>query len=212
MFAALEPRQALFATLGSACVVNGVMLAGARPPAVRWRAAGTALAFGVPGFLLGAAVVGGISRERLQVAVGVAVVLAVLARAWHPGVIGPGPRRTAARATAGLTAGVLTTTVSANGPPIAIWMDAEGASPREFRDTLQVVFGAFNLAGMAALATHELPRAHTLAVTALLLPGLLVGLRAGRRLAPRLTPDAARRLALAVVGVTGVASIVAGLL
>jgi len=166
----------------------------------------------LPGFVAGAAIIGGISKSHLQVAVGIAVVVAVLARAWHPGVLPPGPRRSAARAVAGFTAGLLTTTVSASGPPLALWMDAEGATPREFRDTLNVLFGVCNLVGMVVLAIGEPPHGRTVAVTLLLLPGLVAGLIVGRRIAPRLAPATARRLALAVVGTTGVASVLAGLL
>ena len=211
LFAALEPRQALYATLCSALVLNGLMLVGTRP-VVRGRAAGVALVWAGPGFIAGAAVIGRITRPHLQVAVGIAVVATVLARAWHPGVIADGPRRWVVRAVAGLTAGVLTTTISSNGPPLALWLDAEGVRGREMRDTLQVLFAGFNLAGVGALAFHELPRASTAAVGALLLPGLVAGLIAGRRLEPRLAPATARRLALAVICATGAGSVLAGLL
>jgi len=211
LFAVLEPRQALYAVLLSALVLNGLMLVGSRP-VVRTRAAGTVLLWALPGFVAGAALVGYISRSHLQVAVGIAVVLAVLARAWHPGVVTDPRRRSVIRAGAGLSSGLLTTTISANGPPLALWLDAEGTRGRELRDTLQVLFIGFNLAGAAALAVHELPRSHTMAVTALLLPGLVAGLVAGRRLAPRLSPATARHLALAVICATGAGSVVAGLL
>ena len=211
LFAVLEPRQALYAVLLSALVLNVLMLVGSRPM-VRTRAAATVTLWAVPGFVVGAALVGHISRSNLQIAVGIAVVLAVLARAWHPGVVAKGRRRSVVRAGAGLGSGVLTTTISANGPPLALWLDAEGARGREMRDTLQVLFAGFNLAGVVALAVHELPASHTLAMTALLLPGLVAGLIAGRRLAPRLSPATARRLALAVICATGAGSVVAGLL
>ncbi len=211
LFAALEPRQALYATLCSALVLNGLMLLGTRP-VVRTRGLSAALLWAVPGFIAGAAIVGGISRSHLQIAVGVAVVLAVLARAWHPGVVSDGPRRAAVRAGAGLFAGFLTTTISSNGPPLALWLDAEGVRGRELRDTLQVLFAVCNLAGIGALALHELPRSHTFLMTAVLLPGLVAGLVAGRRIAPRLAPATARRLALGVICATGVGSVLAGLL
>lgn len=212
LVAALEPRQAIFAALGSAFVLNWLMLVGVGRPHVRREGAATVLVWSLPGFVAGAAIIGGISKSHLQVAVGIAVVVAVLARAWHPGVLPPGPRRSAARAVAGFTAGLLTTTVSASGPPLALWMDAEGATPREFRDTLNVLFGVCNLVGMVVLAIGEPPHGRTAAVTLLLLPGLVAGLIVGRRIAPRLAPATARRLALAVVGTTGVASVLAGLL
>ena len=69
LFAVLEPRQALYAVLLSALVLNGLMLVGSRP-VVRTRAAGTVLSGRCPGFVAGAALVGYISRSHLQVAVG----------------------------------------------------------------------------------------------------------------------------------------------
>ena len=80
------------------------------------------------------------------------------------------------------------------------------------RDTLQVLFLAFNVAGLAALAFHELPAGPTAALTALLLPGLVAGLVVGSRIAPRLAPATARRLALGVICATGAGSVLAGLL
>jgi uncharacterized membrane protein YfcA len=212
LVAVLEPRQAIFAALASAFVLNWLMLVGAGRPHVRGDGVPTVLLWALPGFVAGAVIIGSISKSHLQVAVGVAVIIAVLARAWHPGVLPPGPRRSAARAVAGLTAGLLTTTVSASGPPLALWMDAEGATPREFRDTLNVLFAICNFVGMAVLAFSELPHRRTVAVTLILLPGLVTGLVIGRRVAPRLMPATARRLALGVVGTTGVASVLAGLL
>jgi uncharacterized membrane protein YfcA len=212
LVAELEPRQAIFAALGSAFVLNILMLVGAGRPHVRRQGAATVLAWAVPGFVIGATIIRSISRPALQVTVGVAVIAAVLARAWHPGVLAAGPRRTAARVAAGFSAGILTTTVSASGPPLALWMDAEGPTPREFRDTLNVMFGVCNAVGAMVLALDGLPHRRTVAITLLLLPGLVGGLVLGRRLAPRLSPSTARRLALAVVGTTGVASVVAGLL
>jgi len=79
-------------------------------------------------------------------------------------------------------------------------------------DTLNVMFGVCNAVGAMVLALDGLPHRRTVAITLLLLPGLVGGLVLGRRLAPRLSPSTARRLALAVVGTTGVASVVAGLL
>jgi uncharacterized protein len=212
LVAALEPRQAIFAALASAFVLNWLMLAGVGRPHIRRDGVPTVLVWALPGFLAGAAIIGGISKAHLQVAVGIVVVAAVAGRAWHPGVLPPGPRRSLVRAVAGFAAGLLTTTVSASGPPLALWMDAEGATPREFRDTLNLLFAICNFVGMAVLALAELPHRRTLAVTLLLLPGLVVGLVAGRRVAPRLSPISARRLALGVVGTTGVASVIAGLL
>src|SRR4051794_31950433 len=188
------------------------MLVGAGRPHVRAQGTTTVLAWAVPGFVAGAAIIRSISRPHLQVAVGVVVIAAVLVRAWHPHVVAPGPRRTAVRTAAGFSAGLLTTTVSASGPPLALWIDTEGPTPREFRDTLNVLFGVCNLVGAAVLALDGLPHGRTGAITLLLLPGLAGGLVLGRWTAPRLTTSAARRLALAVVGTTGVASVVAGLL
>jgi uncharacterized protein len=212
LVAALEPRQAIFAALGSAFVLNCLMLVGVGRPHVRRDGVATVLVWALPGFAVGAAIIGAISKSHLQVVVGIAVVVAVLARAWHPGVLPPGPRRSTVRAVAGFAAGLLTTTVSASGPPLALWMDAEGATSRQFRDTLNVLFAVCNLVGIGVLAVGELPHRRTVAVTLFLLPGLVAGLVGGRRVAPRLAPATARRLALAVVGTTGAASVLAGLL
>ncbi len=209
LFAALEPRQALFAGLSSAIVVNVLMLGGRRP-VVHARPAALVLAAAFPGLAAGAAVVGLVAKHDLQVAVGVAVLAAVLARLWHPGVL-IGSARAVARLGAGAVAGFLTTTVSTNGPPLALWLDAERVEPRVARDTLQVLFGALNLTGICLLLVHERPQGEAIAVAVALVPLLAIGVRAGRRLATRLDETGARRAALAIIAATGLLSVIVGL-
>ena len=151
------------------------MLVGSRPM-VRTRAAATVTLWAVPGFVVGAALVGHISRSNLQIAVGVAVVAAVLARAWHPGVVAEGRRRSVVRAGAGLASGVLTTTISANGPPLALWLDAEGVPrPRDARHAAGAVRRLQPGGGRCPRRCTSCPRRTRLAMTALLLPGLVAG-------------------------------------
>jgi uncharacterized membrane protein YfcA len=112
---------------------------------------------------------------------------------------------------AGVTSGALTTSISVSGPPLVLWLEGQGVSPGEFRATLAASFLALNVVGgaivVAAGGSGAVRPDVVLGLLALALVGHFIGNRAHRRLAgPRF-----RLVALALVGCTGVASLVAGL-
>jgi hypothetical protein len=111
----------------------------------------------------------------------------------------------------GLVVGVLTTSTSVNGPPLLLWLLARGATPGEVRDTLAASFVALNLAGLAVvgLATGALSALD--AELLLLAPVVAAGWLAGTYAFRRLGRARFRAVGLALAGVSGVASLVAGL-
>ncbi len=103
----------------------------------------------VPGLALGALALELLSKPALQVAVGAAVVAAAAwqmhHRARRVGVPGAGGRPAAWAA--GLVSGTLTTSISVSGPPVVLWLEAQGMKPGPFRATLAASFLALNVAG-----------------------------------------------------------------
>ena len=112
---------------------------------------------------------------------------------------------------AGFVSGALTTSISVSGPPVVLWLEARGAHPEEFRASLAATFLAMNLAGgavlVAAEGTGSLEAGKVLPLLGLVIAGYALGAVAFRRL------DRERfyTLVLALVAVTGLASVAGGL-
>ncbi len=205
-----------------------VLFAERRRRQVLWREIAPIVLAAVPGTFAGAMLLSVLSRPVLQVGVGVLVILAALVRARRRGAVGtaaaapaaaePGPAEARSEAggavlgqlALGLATGVLTTSTGVSGPPLALWLTQRGLSPAQLRDSLSASFLAFRAVGALALAPL-LPRAH-LKLSALLAGTacVLAGHAIGSRVFARLHSLHYEPLLLAVVIVTGVASLLAG--
>jgi uncharacterized membrane protein YfcA len=210
LFAAMDPVEAVTALLVLGLALNLLVLfEGGRPEHVDWRALAPMLVAAVPGLAVGAVALTQLSKQALQVAVGVAVILAA---AWQ---LRHGRRRpdlpAAAAWTAGFVSGALTTSISVSGPPIVLWLEARGVRPEEFRASLAASFLVLNLAGGALLLAAEGTGALNAGAVAPLLVLVAVGYGVGAVAFRRLDRERFFVLVLALVACTGVASVVAGL-
>jgi uncharacterized membrane protein YfcA len=113
---------------------------------------------------------------------------------------------------AGLTSGVLTTSISISGPPLVLWLEAQALRPAEFRATLAALFLALNVLGGAILLGIEGSGAVDLGELAPLLGLVLVGYALGALAFRRLDQRRFATVVIALVVCTGVASIVGGIL
>ena len=212
MFAVLGPEEAVSGLLVLGFALNVLVLLDGRRARVPWRSIGPALAAAVPGLVGGALILTALSKPVLQAAVGVAVIVAGLVQLRaHPAAV-PREPSVAGACAVGLTSGALTTATSVSGPPLVLWLEAQGLPPAEMRTSLSVCFLALNLAGAAALVAAS--GTGSLAGADLLLPLLglvLVGHLLGARLFRRLDPSRFRLVVLGLVLVAGLASLAAGL-
>ena len=235
LFAVVEPVEAVTSLLMLGFALNVLVLfEQGRPEHVDWQALAPVLIAAVPGLGAGLAALTLLSKEALQVAVGLAVIGAA---GWQLQDRARGAQRSAPRGAAGsasggasrspsrrrgspppaaawivgFTSGALTTSISVSGPPVVLWLEARGVSPAEFRAFLAASFLALNLTGGALLLVAQgagaLDAGLVFPLLALVLAGYAVGAVAFRHL------DRERffLLALALVVVTGAASVAAGL-
>ena len=112
---------------------------------------------------------------------------------------------------AGVVSGTLTTSISVSGPPIVLWLEAQGARPQELRTSLAASFLALNVTGAAILlaaggAGKAADAGTLLPLLGLVATGHLAGALAFRRLDARWFPV----VVLALVAAAGAASAVAG--
>ena len=147
LFAVLDPVEAVTALLALGFLLNLlVFFEHGRPGAVDWPSILPMLIAAGPGLVVGFAVLEALSKEALQVAVGVAVLLAA---GWQLRQRRR-QKRPALPASAGwavgFLSGTLTTSISVSGPPLVLWLEARGVGPQEFR------------ASLAASAVHALEK------------------------------------------------------
>ncbi len=217
-FAAFEPVEAVALVLVLAIAINVLVLFGERRQVrVAGRRVTTIVLAATPGMALGAWIVTELDRDWLQLLVG-AVVLAGAALQWHEGRsqrLPASPRdrqHDPVELGGGFAAGVLTTSVSVNGPVLVLVMTRLGMRGEQLRDSLAAALLALSLpataiviavAGEAAL----LPDAVVLAAC---VPAVIVGHRLGVLVFRRLDDDAHRRAALLAAALAGLFSLAAG--
>jgi uncharacterized membrane protein YfcA len=205
LFAVMEPTEAVTALLLLGVVLNVLVLLEGHD--VRRSLLPPLILPALPGLVLGAALLAALSREPLQVGVGVAVIAAALWQLRDRGVA----RRLPA-AVAGVASGVLTTSISISGPPLVLWLEAQGLRPAEFRATLAALFLALNVLGGAVLLAIEGSGAVDLGELAPLLGLVLIGYALGALAFRRLDQRRFAAVVIALVICTGVASVLAGVL
>ena len=211
LFAVLEPVEAVATLLALGLVLNLLVLfEHGRPEHVNWRRLAPILLAALPGMALGVVALALLSKQVLQVAVGVAVIAAALWQLQRPQGGRGRPVGRAAGWVAGFASGVFTTSISVSGPPIVLWLEAHGVRPLEFRATLAGSFFAINLTGGAFLLAVEGSGALDAGVVAPLLGVVLAGYALGAVAFRRLPAERFSTAVLALVLVTGMASVLAG--
>lgn len=213
MFAALEPPAAVVTLYALGTILNTLVLAGeARGSEVRTAQFTRVIAWSLPGVVGGVFVLLALSKPSLQVVVGICVVIAVTIHA-NAGLAAETGASRRAEAAAGLAAGTLTTTTATSGPPLVLLLRHDGARPEEFRDTMAALLLALNILGAGALLISgedlDLPG---LAVFALLAALVVAARPGGRFIFDHLDERVFRVAGLALIAISGVASIVAGFL
>jgi uncharacterized membrane protein YfcA len=216
LFAAVDPVEAISSLLVLGLALNMLVLfEGGRPEHVDWRALAPMLVAAVPGLAAGAVALTLLSKEALQVTVGIAVILAagwqLSRRATRDSADSAETLPPAAGWAAGFVSGALTTSISVSGPPIVLWLEAHGVRPEEFRASLAASFLMLNLAGAAVVFAAEGGGALEADVVLPLLGLVIAGYALGAVAFKRLEGERFFALALALVACTGAASLAAGL-
>ena len=133
LFAVMDPVEAVMALLVLGVALSLLVLfERGRPEHVDWRSLAPMLVAALPGLAVGAVALdaaveagpAGGGRRRRGGGGGLAAAPPP-ARRWPPA---PEPR--GAGIGAGFVSGALTTSINVNGPPIVLWLEARGASPR----------------------------------------------------------------------------------
>ncbi len=112
---------------------------------------------------------------------------------------------------AGFVSGVLSTSVSTNGPPIVFALQARRLGADVFRGTITMVFAVSNLGAVAAFLLAGEVTPDGVRASALSVPALLVGQALGRPLRPRVQGERFRWMVLGLLTVVAVRTLWASL-
>jgi uncharacterized protein len=203
LFAVMDPEEAVTAVLLLGAALCLLVLFESRRVATHGLA--RLLVPAVPGLAAGVLVLAALSKGALQVGVGLVVVAAAGWQLRH---------RAAVRipaAVAGFLSGVLTTSISVNGPPLALWLESERVPPASFRATLAAAFLLLDVAGVALIIATEGADTVDLDRLGPLLACVVAGYALGAVGFRRLDAKRFATVVLVVVICTGLASVVAGL-
>lgn len=188
------PGPIVFAGLAVAAVFAFVERTSLDLRAVRWVLIGR-----VPGTVLGGLAVAALPRSTISIGIGLFVLAAVLLSAIGAHVE-PTPARLFA---AGTVSGVMGTTASIGGPPVALmYQRSPGPQLRATLASYFVVGAAMSLLGLVVAGEFGAAEARLGAVLA---PGVIAGAALSRRTAPFVDRTFLRPTVLAVAAVSAVA-------
>jgi uncharacterized protein len=149
-----------------------------------------------------------VDENTLRLALGIAVVFAVLALIADVGLSRVGNRFDYA---AGFMSGVLNTSLSTNGPPLVFDLQARKLDPDRFRATIVTVFALSNVLGLTLfLASGEITR-RALIGAAVSLPSLFLGQLLGAPLRKHLHGERFRRVVLTLLLLAAASAILTAL-
>ncbi len=111
----------------------------------------------------------------------------------------------------GALSGMLATSTSLSGPPVALYLIARGLTKGEFRSNMLVYVFFSSVSSVVVLAVGGTIDGATVLLAAKLLPALAVGLAAGMLVAHRLSDRGFERLVLGFLAVVGVLGLGAAL-
>jgi uncharacterized membrane protein YfcA len=220
-FAAFSPEQAVMLVLLLAIAINCLVLFGERRRTeVAVRQTATVVCAAIPGMLAGAWIVTEVDHDVLQVLVGLIVLAGALVQALAARTVSPAPGPAAGgdppltEIGGGLAAGVLTTSVSVNGPALVLIFSRLGLRGARLRDSLAGALLGLSLPAtliVAAFAGREgaLPEGWVLVAC---VPAVLVGHRFGASVFRRLDDGSHHRAALGAAAIAGLLSIGAAFL
>lgn len=218
LLVALTPTTAIVLLTGLSLALNSLVLLERherRPQIASQEVSGLLLA-AIPGSVGGLLLLRTLPKPALEVGVGVIVVALALPRLAPVGWGGPrrpgGMRQVGARRVAvGALAGMLSTSIGVNGPPLALWLAGRGLGLKAVRDSLAVLFLGMGLITALTLVP-ALGSVHLSAlVLATSVAGVLVGHAAGSRLHRRLGHAHLQGLLSLVILASGASAVVVGL-
>lgn len=185
-------------------LVNSALLSWGERDHIDWPAVGVLLRGAVLGLPVGLLVLTVASTDVLRVILALAV-LATVALLLSGYEAGRASRRL--EWGSGLACGVLTTSITANGPPVALALQARGLSPATFRASVSTVLGLASLAGSVLFVTADRMTSDVGATLVVATPAMVAGWGVGVVVRRRVPADWFRRCILGLLVVAALVTL-----
>lgn len=202
LLAVLEVRDAVVVSTLLALATT-VLLARRVWGDVPWRSVLAMFAASVVGMPLGLLALLFAPADALALTIGVVTV--VMAALLATGARTGGSGR-AGELAAGLVSGALRTSTSLDGPPVVLYLQGSGRTPAEFRATLTPYFVAGGTLAVATFAVSDVVTQNALLLALAGVPSVYAGHVLGHALLGRVDAAAFRRIVLALLVATALAS------
>lgn len=189
-------------------VVNSFMLAWSERDHVDWVAVRALLVGALPGLPLGFLVLTLAPVNVLRLALAAAVIVSVVVLVAGFSLAGKGR---SVELSAGFATGVLTTSLTTNGPPTVLALQARGLEPEEFRPTSSAVLGVASAVGVAMFAAGGRLGGDVPGAILVAFPALIIGWFVGTRLRSRLPAPVFRNAVLGLLLAAAAASVTAAI-
>lgn len=177
---------------------------------VDWRAVGLLAGGGLPGAVAGAVTAAWIDREVLTAVAGIAVVLAGLHMLVRRHVERRRDLGAVPFVAAGVIGGYLSTTISLNGPPVAVLLGATRRTPTQYVADFAGYFVAVNAMSLGAIfANDRFDGSLFWPMLPVLVGAAMVGNRIGMKLHPHVPARAFHTAVSVLVIAAGIATLAA---
>lgn len=167
------------------------------------------------GLLIGGAVIGTpigvhllVSMDEATLRLAIAGLVFVMAVTLSAGFSFKTRATHASTAGVGVASGLCNGAAGLGGLPVALFMTADGDSPRAIRATIIAYFFLLDIAGLIFMSREGLVTTETFSMAILALPVLLVGMYLGQRQFMGATPQGFRRVTLGLLMVLSILGMV----
>ncbi len=150
-----------------------------------------------------------VNNTVLRLLLGIAVLIAVILLALRVNLHHVGPRLDYG---VGFVSGVLNTSLSTNGPPLAFLLQARQLPPARFRATITTVFAFSNILGLGLFIASGKVTRDGIVASAITIPAMVVGQLLGYPIRKHVHGERFRRLVLVLLTLAAISSIVNALI
>jgi uncharacterized membrane protein YfcA len=200
----IDPKDAVAIAL-TLLVANSALMAWGERGHIDGAAVRSLMLGAAPGLPLGLLVLDVVPADGLRIAIALAVAISVIVL-WSGFTLSHSNR--AVELSAGFATGLLTTSLTTNGPPIVLALQARQLQSHQFRPTSSAVLGATSAVGAVLFAVTGRLHGDVRQAILIAIPGLVVGWSVGVVARRRVPEPMFRGVVLGLLAIAAIATVI----